>query len=230
VTFSIAAGADEARVHVTAEFPPGFALDETQFRLLKAGAYLVGLVARWHVADEEEDLAPADAAAPPPLVSSFAPPPEAPTEIALAPERALALEHRELPAGWQRLVVRFVDGHLLRGYANAFSPERGHLDVSPRVNCPANERLLVPFSRVKAVFFVKSLSGDPGRIDDQTFDELSVGARRVEVTYRDGESMRGSTVSYKPNARGFFLQPPNGRGNNQRIYVVSAAVARIRFV
>lgn len=104
------------------------------------------------------------------------------------------MQHRELPAGWQRLVVRCVDGHLLRGYANAFSPDRGHLHVSPRVNCPANERLLVPFSRLKAVFFVKSLSGDPGRIDDQMFEEVRVGARRVEVTYRDGES-RSSHVA-----------------------------------
>jgi hypothetical protein len=117
----------------------------------------------------------------------------------------------------------------MRGYANDFHPERMHVHVSPRVQAPAAERLMVPLSRLKAVFFVKSLRGDSKRIDDQTFDSVA-SARRVEITFRDGEVMCGSTLSYKPNGRGFFLQPANGTGNNIRVFVMMAGVRHVRFL
>jgi hypothetical protein len=218
VTLSMAADNQQAAVNVTAEFPEGFALDEGQFRLLKAAAYLVGLVGRWRVGG--------DAAAAPPDPPMPPPPAEAPVENI----RPLVAEYSDLPAGWQRLVVRFVDGQRLRGYTNGFRPEHSHVHVSPRVHCPANERLLVPFSRVKGVFFVKSLSGDAARTDDQTFEQLRAGARKVEVVFRDGEVMRGSIVDYRPNGRGFFIYPPNGRGNNIQVYAIAAAIRRLRFI
>jgi hypothetical protein len=54
VTFGISCGGQEPRVEVTAEFPAGFTLDDAQFRLLKAGAYLVALVRWWRIAVHEE--------------------------------------------------------------------------------------------------------------------------------------------------------------------------------
>lgn len=221
VTFSIAAEAGEPRIAVTAEFAAGFALDEGQFRLLKAGAYLVSLVKRWRMPVDEQEAVAAESNAPPPPESALVVPHEDAAPISSGDD--------SLPAGWNRIVVRYIDGQLLRGYTNDFHPERAHLHLSPHPNCQANERLLVPFPRLKAVFFVKSLEGNPQRVDDQTFDGPA-GARKVEVSFRDGEVMRGSAANYKPNAKGYFLQPPNGRGNNIRVYVMSAAVRQLRFV
>ena len=101
-----------------------------------------------------------------------------------------------------------------------------YLDVTLRA---ANERLLVPIARLKAVFFVKTLQGDPDRVDANTFDH-NPRARKVEVTFRDGEVMVGSTLNYKPNGHGFFLQPASSRSNNVRIYVVTPAVRHMRFM
>lgn len=231
ITLSMAGEADQRRVSVTAEFPPGFALDETQFRLLKAGAYLVGLVGCWRVPGDDRGQPAAL-----PRAATSAPPVVAPSSGAGPAQDVSALDATqavddggELPVGWQRVVVRYVDGQLMRGYANDFNPERMHLYVSPRLQAPAGERLLVPLSRLKGVFFVKSLRGDRERVDDQAFDSAR-GARKVEVTFRDGEMMRGSTLSYKPNARGFYLQPPNSSGNNIRVFVVMAAVRHMRFL
>jgi hypothetical protein len=248
ITLSMAGESDHRRVSVSAEFPPGFALDETQFRLLKAGAYLIGLVGRWRVPVDDRGQSgglsialpgqrvPAPTSPAPtsaarrPLPSAAVIPSTVPPD-ASAPETTEAIvDHQgDLPAGWQRAVVRYSDGQVVRGYVNDFHPERLHLHVSPRIQAPASERLLVPLSRLKALFFVKSLRGDRERVDDQTFDTVG-GARKVEVTFRDGEVMRGSTLSYKPNGRGFFLQPANSASNNIRVFVLMAGVRHMRFL
>lgn len=140
-----------------------------------------------------------------------------------------AAEPSRIPAGWQRVVVRYVDDTVLRGYTNDFHPDRAHLHLCPTVACPAAERLMVPVARLKAVFFVRDLHGDPHRVDRQAFDHLPRG-RRLEVTFRDGEVIVGSTMNYKPQGQGFFLQPADSRGNNVRVYVVTGAIRHLRFV
>jgi hypothetical protein len=211
VTLNMCTEADQPPVSVTAEFAAGFGLDESQFRLLKASAYLVGLVGNWRV-PTPQPVAPV--------------PPSAAIAEALEPATP---ELQDLPVGWQRLVVRYVDGQLLRGYSNDFHPDRAHLHLCPTVKCAADAQLLVPVARLKAVFFVKSLQGDSERVDANTFDH-NPRARKVEVTFRDGEVMVGSTLNYKPNGQGFFLQPASSRSNNVRIYVVTSAIRHMRFV
>jgi hypothetical protein len=210
VTLNMCTEPDQAPVAVTAEFAAGFGLDESQFRLLKASAYLVGLVENWHPPTPEPTPAP------PPTVLIADPEPATP-------------DRQELPVGWHRLVVRYLDGQLVRGYSNDFHPDRAHLHLSPTVNCAGIERLLIPVPRLKAVFFVKDLRGNPDRVDGNTFDH-NPHARKVEVTFRDGEVMIGSTLNYKPNGQGFFLHPANAQGNNIRIYVVTPAIRHMRFV
>jgi hypothetical protein len=199
--------ADKATL--TAEFPTGFDVDEPQFRLLKAGAYLLGLAESWV-----------------PLPAHESTPVPAEQADASQPRQDDA---PDLPAGWQRVVVRFLDGKLLRGYTNNFHPDADHLHLSPEVNCAAGDRLFVPIALLKAVFFVRDLAGNAQHIDSNTFDHAP-RARKVEVTFRDAEVMAGSTLNYKPHARGFYLIPANSRGNNQRVYVVLAAVRHLRFL
>jgi hypothetical protein len=186
---------------ITAELPAGFDLDESQFRLLKTGAYLMGLAERW-------SPEPVKAAAPAPAEE----PPAA-----------------TLPPGWQRIVVRYLDGKLLRGYSNDFHPDRPHLHLSPSPTSAAGERLLVPIARLKAVFFVRDLEGNAQHVDSNEFDHAP-RARKVEVTFRDGEVMVGSTMNYKPQGQGFFLTPASTRGNNLRVYVVTPALRHMRFL
>jgi hypothetical protein len=210
VTLNMCSGNDDPPVTVTAEFAPGFGLDASQFRLLKVSAYLAGLVGQW-------------------CPSTGAP---ATGDVSLAQtfgDRPSTGAEQDLPAGWQRLVLRCLGGQLLRGYSNDFHPDRAHLYLCPTLTCSAAERLLVPTMRVKAVFFVKDLQGQPGRVDDNTFDHQPRG-RKIEVTFQDGEVMIGSTLTYKPDGRGFFLQPANSQGNYLRIYVVTAAIKHMRFL
>ena len=216
ITLNLCADANPAPLAVTAEFPAGFGLDASQFRLLKLSAYLVGLVDSWNrhpVADAPtaSTSREADAASRGSVSGN--------TDV-----RQVAL-----PTGWHRVVLRYVDGQLLHGFSNDFHPSRGCFQFSPTVGCPAAERLVVPIARLKAVFFVKDLRGDQNRVDVQTFDHEPRG-RKVQVTFRDGEVMTGSTLGYKPNEQGFFVVPANKRGNNVRAYVVTAAIRHIRII
>jgi hypothetical protein len=196
------------RATLTAEFPTGFDVDEPQFRLLKAGAYLLGLAESWVPRRPRLDAVAA---------------PEADSQPARQDDAS------DLPAGWQRVVVRFADGKLLRGYSNNFHPDAQHLHLSPEVNCAPGDRLFVPMALLKAVFFVRDLAGNAEHVDSNCFDHTP-RARKVEVTFRDDEVMTGSTLNYKPQGRGFYLIPANSRGNNQRVYVVLAAVRHLRFL
>jgi len=224
MTLNVWAEPDETQVAVTAEFPAGFGLDEAQFRLLKAGAYLMALAGGWrHRVTEPEPEPEPEVLLQPELIAT-----PAHAAVVEAPPPSVA-ESENLPVGWHRVVARHVDGQLLRGYTNDFQPNRGHLQLSPRLNCAALERLHVPVPRLKAVFFVKDFAGDPDRVDGHAFDHTP-RARKIEVTFRDGEVMTGSTLSYKANAHGFFLVPADSRTNNTRIYVVTPAIRHMRFL
>lgn len=216
ITLNMRLGRRAAPMAFTAEFPSGFGLDASQFRLLKMSAYLVGLIEGWSARVSDEVKVPA--------VQCETEPAPAVADSADAEPSA-----DELPRGWHRVVLRYNDGQLLHGYSNDFYPDRTCFQFSPKVGCPANERMLVPIGRLKAVFFVKDLHGDSNRVDMQTFDHAPRG-RKVQITFRDGEVLTGSTLSYKPNGQGFFVLPANASGNNVRAYVVTSAIRHLRFV
>jgi hypothetical protein len=215
ITLNMGVDGSAAPMAITAEFPEGFGLDASQFRLLKMSAYLVGLIA--NVNSLETAQVPAASA-------SRQPQPALPSADATQAEAWDAL-----PLGWHRVVVRYIDGQLLHGYSNDFYPDRPFIQFSPTIGCSASERMLIPIGRLKAVFFVKDLQGDSNRLDRQTFDHRPRG-RKIQVTFRDGEVLTGSTLSYKPDGQGFFVIPASTRANNIRVYVVATAIKHLRFV
>jgi hypothetical protein len=129
---------------------------------------------------------------------------------------------------WQKIVVRYRDGALLKGYTLDFHPSRGHFSVWPSIKAAASERVLVPHSRLKAVFFVKDFDGNPNHVSPASADDAPAG-RKIEVTFLDREVIKGTTLSYRPDGSGFFLIPTDSRGNNLRIFVVGGAVRHVRF-
>jgi hypothetical protein len=142
--------------------------------------------------------------------------------------RAAAVNQaRDLPPRGKPLVVRYLDGRLLKGYSTGFSPAEGHVHMLVP-NGPDAWRITVPFAHLKALFFVHDLDGDPAHLvrDGQHGPSVEHGFR-VDVTFHDGEVLSGTTLSYSPHATGFFVTPLDGTGNNVRIFVTSAAVRRV---
>ncbi len=84
---------------------------------------------------------------------------------------------------------------------------------------------------LKAVFFVRDFWGDPNYQEEKKFPEgVKPSGRVVEVTFKDGEQIIGSTLGYDPRRPGFFLFPGDLNWNNLKIFVVSQAVTRVRYI
>jgi hypothetical protein len=76
----------------------------------------------------------------------------------------------------------------------------------------------VPFSALKAIFFLKGNSDTAAGPDDK--------ATSLVVEFQDGEKIRGLSDEYHPDRNGFFLFPVD-RSKNDRIFVVNAAIVSV---
>jgi hypothetical protein len=130
-------------------------------------------------------------------------------------------------ATWQRVVARFRTGHVVRGYTNDFHPSKPHLHLTPEDR--NGEPMFVSVAQLKAVFFVRDFAGDPNRVDKNDFQDAGQG-RKVEVAFEDGEILLGTTLSYRSDGSGFFVQPADAGSNNMRVFVLPGATRHVRFV
>jgi len=128
---------------------------------------------------------------------------------------------------WQKVVVRYRDGRILRGYTSDFNVSRPQLHLS---SAPlADDALIVPLNQLKALFFVRDFDGDPTYQEQKTFGDRPHG-RKLEVTFEDGEVLVGSTLSYRSDGHGFVVHPADSKTNNLRVFVSSVAVRHVRFL
>ena len=128
---------------------------------------------------------------------------------------------------WQRVVARFRNGHIVRGYTNDFYPTKPHLHLTSedRVGDPT----FVPIVALKAVFFVREFAGDPNRVDRNNFEEAGHG-RKIEVTFEDGEVLLGTTLAYRADGSGFFVHPADSKSNNVRVFVAPGATRQVKLL
>ena len=127
-----------------------------------------------------------------------------------------------------RLVVHYLDGKIAKGTSQDFNPTRPVFHLIPAEGGPAVE---VPCKLLKAVFFVKSLTGNPKRQDLRGFIAAPAATsqgKKLAVRFKDGELLCGYTLSHRPDREGFFLFPADAQGNNERIYVLVAATVEIK--
>jgi hypothetical protein len=130
-------------------------------------------------------------------------------------------------ASWQRVVARFRNGKVVRGYTNDFHPSKTHLHLTPDHN--GGETMFLAVSQLKAVFFVRDFEGDPSRVDRSEFDNAQHG-RKVEVAFEDGEVLRGTTLAYRADGSGFFVSPADAGSNNMRVFVSPGATLHVKFL
>jgi hypothetical protein len=130
---------------------------------------------------------------------------------------------------WQKIVVRYKDGTLAKGFSTDFHPTRDRFSIWPSVNAPESERIVVTTAALKALFFVRDFEGNPNYVEDKSFGQPGYG-RRIEVTFFDNEMLVGTTTNYRADAPGFFLNPADPRANNLRVFVVATAIRQVRFL
>jgi len=83
-----------------------------------------------------------------------------------------------------KIVVRFQDGRLMKGFTNDFLPNKDLFHLVPMDAPPGSKPLDVRIPELKAVFFVKEFGGNPGYKDKQEFDPAKpVMGRKIQVTF-----------------------------------------------
>jgi hypothetical protein len=130
-----------------------------------------------------------------------------------------------------KIVARFADGQLLKGYTCDFFPNKLMSRVFPGSRASSDQPIKVNVEHLKAIFFVRDFTGNPSYDEQKHFpaDKSFVG-RRVEVTFKDGEVLVGTTLGYDPSRPGFFLYPADRQSNNLRVFAVSTAVKKVRYL
>lgn len=130
-----------------------------------------------------------------------------------------------------KIVARFVDGRILKGFTNDFTPAKDQFHFTPDGAPAGAEPQVIKREELKALFFVKDFKGNPDYKDKKDFGAAKItSGRKIRVVFKDGEILIGTTLGYQRNRPGFFLESVDSESNIARCYVVTSATREIAFV
>jgi uncharacterized protein DUF6982/PilZ domain-containing protein len=198
---------------VSVDLPRGFVLSDWQSRVLRVASRLIALLQRIDPGPATGVSIATEAGKEQPAVNA-----NGPAEIEATTQNL----------GWQKIVVRYTEGQILKGYTQDFNPARSQFSLWPSVTSTARERVIVPLARLKGIFFVRDFAGNPGYVERVDGDQPHHG-RRIAVTLVDDEIITGRTLNYRADGQGFFVIPADPLNNNIRIFIVATAVREVRF-
>jgi hypothetical protein len=124
------------------------------------------------------------------------------------------------------IVANLQDGRVVKGVSLDLDPSRPVCHI--RTDAGMEK---VRLADAKALFFVRSLTGDKDRNDLQEHrpdDVRAKGAARVEITFKDGERISAFTNRYPPRGAFYFVVPADPASNNTRILINAAAVVSLQ--
>jgi hypothetical protein len=130
-----------------------------------------------------------------------------------------------------KIVVRYQDGRVSKGFTSNFTPNKDLFHLSPLGAPPGLKPLDVRVKDLKAIFFVKDFAGDRDYNENKTFDESRpVVGKKIQVIFRDGEVLIGTTQGYQAGRAGFFVFPADRQSNIDRFFVIAAATRSVSFI
>lgn len=130
-----------------------------------------------------------------------------------------------------KIVVRYQDGRVIKGITRDFFPNKDIFHLVLMDAQPGSKPLEVRTQDLKAVFFVKDFAGNPKYDDKKEFDPTKpVIGRKIQVIFKDGELMVGTTNGYDPKRPGFFVMPADLQSNIERCFVFTPATREVSFI
>ncbi len=121
------------------------------------------------------------------------------------------------------VVAHYLGGRVFKGISLDVDPAKPTCHIRPPTG-PAEE---IRLADLKAIFFVRSLEGDPAHQEARApapSDPRLRGSSPIALRFPDGESMVGLTNRFPPIRPYFFIVPLDPQSNNVRILVNRAAV------
>jgi hypothetical protein len=129
-----------------------------------------------------------------------------------------------------KVVARYASGKRVKGFSQDFFPNKDRFHIYPAAK-PSGEAVEVLVKELKAVFFVQDFVGNYLYNERKKYIEgEKPSGRKVEVTFTDGEVLIGSTLGYDPSRPGFFVFPADPKSNNIRVFAITTAVKKVRFL
>ena len=129
-----------------------------------------------------------------------------------------------------KIVVKYKDGKIVKGWSTDFGPNKEIFHLHPLEEY-GKDILEIEISSLKAVFFVKDYKGDKNYKKVRTFESQPQGVpsqRKIIIIFKDGENFYGTTHSYDPERKGFFVYPIDPKDNNDRVFIVSPSVDSVK--
>jgi hypothetical protein len=136
----------------------------------------------------------------------------------------------------EKIVARFRDGRLLKGFVRNFSIESDTVILNDQ---NTNKENRIPIAELKAIFFVKNFEGSSHYVERKVFGIRKNLGRKVFVKFIDKEALVGfiegeipwdrgfSLAKLGESTKGFFLTPVDGDSNNERVFVVGSAIENV---
>jgi len=133
----------------------------------------------------------------------------------------------------ERVVARFNDGRVLKGYAKVFTAESAFLVLD---EAGSGKEHHIAVADLKAVFFIKSFEGNKEYREKKAFGVSMHDGHKVYIKFNDQESLVGFVEGEIPwdkgffasrdgsKAKGFFLVPVDRDSNNVKVFVVGTSV------
>lgn len=126
------------------------------------------------------------------------------------------------------IVIRYVDGRVVKGITNNFSPAKDRFNLFLDGSPPGTHTQEILVKDLKAIFFVNDLVGSPTHSESNQFESgKPVFGRKIHVVFNDGEIIVGTTQGYQPGRVGFFVIPADEKSNNSRCFIVTAATQQV---
>jgi len=120
------------------------------------------------------------------------------------------------------VVANLLDGRVVKGTSLDVDPARPVCHIRTETGMEK-----VRLADAKALFFVRSLTGNKDRNDVhqvQPEDVRAKGSARIDLVFKDGERIAAFTNRYPPRGAFFFVVPVDTGSNNTRILVNAAAL------
>ena len=130
-----------------------------------------------------------------------------------------------------RVVAHFKGGRLLNGYTQDFIPDGDTFSIISARRSGEARMYKVRVTDLKALFFVRRLDGDALYRERKKFKEVNTShlkGLRIQLRFKDGEVVRGTTLDYNAGKRGFFVSPVDPDSNNLSVFVLNDALADVK--
>jgi hypothetical protein len=126
----------------------------------------------------------------------------------------------------KRMVVRYADGRVAKGFSNDFYPTKDGFQLIDRFT---DESSFVRLADLKAVFFVKSFDTDGLIRMRDDIERVGLG-RKLRVRFLDGEEILGFSTTYSPDRKAFVLFPGDPDSNHEKVVIVTSATESVEWV